>query len=171
MGLAQANHAVFRVFFSCPLGHASVRPPQEICSICPSNLTCPAAPSLARTPHIPAASLCTVLSAHPRHHHVSRCCCCISTPSPKSALWPPLTRFPPTAEHPSRTRATTRSVLAPRLHPVVLVLPRHGLISTTTNGSRPYLITTTLFRFVIFRLPYPECDSRARAFPTHTPGH
>jgi hypothetical protein len=64
----------------------------------------------------------------------------------------------------------TRLVQAPQLHPLVVRL-RHGLISTTTNGSRLYLITTTLFRFVIFRLPYPECDSRARAFPTHTPGH
>ena len=64
----------------------------------------------------------------------------------------------------------TRLVQAPQLHPLVVRL-RHGLISTTTNGSRLYLITTTLFRFVFFRLPYPECDSRARAFPTHTPGH
>ena len=165
MGLAQANHAVFRVFFSCPLGHASVRPPQEIRR---ANLSCPAMLSLARTRQIPAASslLATVLSALPIYHHPP----CISILIKLSAPWPPLTRFLHTAELPSRMRAMTRLVQAPQLHPLVVRL-RHGLISTTTNGSRLYLITTTLFRFVIFPLPYPECDSRARAFPTHTPGH
>lgn len=164
MGRAHPNHAAFRVFFSCPLGHASVRPPQEIRR---ANLSCPAMLSLARTHQIPAASslLCTVLSA-PNIPPSSR----ISTLIKLSAPWLPLTRFPHTAELPSRTRAMTRLVQAPQLHPLEVRL-RHGLISTTTNGSRLYLITTTLFRFVIFPLPYPECDSRARAFPTHTPGH
>lgn len=62
----------------------------------------------------------------------------------------------------------TRSAQVPRLHPVVLL--RHGLISTTTNGSRPYQTTTTLFRFVIFRSS-PQHEFRARTFPIRTPGH
>jgi hypothetical protein len=65
----------------------------------------------------------------------------------------------------------TRSVLALPPHPAEMVLLRHGLISTTTNGSRPYLITTTLFRFVNFCLPYPQHVLRARAFPIRTPEH
>jgi len=48
----------------------------------------------------------------------------------------------------------TRLVQAPQLHPLVVRL-RHGLISTTTNGSRLYLITTTLFRTLLLSHPDP----------------
>jgi hypothetical protein len=118
--------------------------------------------------HLPSLHCFTRTQAKHHHHHVSVCLACISIPTLTSAPWPPLTRFPPTAEHPSRMRATTRSALAPRHLPEMGLL-RHDLISTTTNGSRPYLITTTLFRFVNFCLFFPQHVLRARAFPIRTP--
>jgi hypothetical protein len=79
--------------------------------------------------HLPSLHCFTRTQAKHHHHHVSVCLACISIPTLTSAPWPPLTRFPPTAEHPSRMRATTRSATPrPDLHndKRVPALPNHN---------------------------------------------